>query len=74
MANAFPAPPFGYYRWSPKGEQAGRIIWGSNLGLAASLGTVGPEGSGSRAMGLQGALACCLDSSGYAAVFVPNVY
>ena len=62
----------GYYHWSPKGGQAGRIIWGRNLGLAAWLGIVGLEGFGSRATGLRGALACCLDSSGYAAIFVPN--
>ena len=66
------AKMFPKVKGSPKAGQAGRVVKGDNLGLTAWRVAAGPEWSGHRAVGRWGASACRSDSSGYAALFVPN--
>ena len=73
MVGTFPVPSFGYYCWSPKGGQAGRVVKSVNLGLTSWRVAAGPEWSGHRAGGQWGASACRSDSPGYAAFFVPKL-
>ena len=68
-----PLHSFGYYCWSPKAGQVGRVIQGFNLRLTAWHGAMGLEWSGHRAAGWRGAFACRLDSPEYAAFCVPNL-
>ena len=73
MVGTFLVPSFGYYCWSPKGGQAGRVVKSFNLGLTSWRVAAGPEWSGHGAGGQWGASACCSDSPGYAAFFVPKL-
>ena len=63
---------YGYYCWSPKGGQAGRVVKSVNLGLTSWRVAAGPEWSGHGAGGQWGASACRSDSPGYAAFPVPH--
>ena len=64
---------YGYYCWSPKGGQAGKVVKSVNLGLTSWCVAVCPEWSGHGAGGQWGASACRSDSPGYAAFFVPKL-